>query len=88
MSSYIKPVICTAARVKPHPTDFELAMTSIKIYVATLSLVALVQCHSYVVEARTIIQGTFIGAPGYPRAYGMFQTFRAMSWLATLTCSS
>ncbi|KAM0715425.1 hypothetical protein Q7P37_008923 [Cladosporium fusiforme] len=44
-------------------------MRSIKICIAALSLVTLIQCHSYVIEARKIIQGTFVGAPGYPRAY-------------------
>jgi hypothetical protein len=48
-------------------------MPSAKICVTALSLVALVQCHSYVVEARKTVQGTFVGASGYPRAYGTVQ---------------
>lgn len=51
-------------------------MLFIKIFIAALSLVTLSQCHSYVIEARKIIQGTFVGAPGYPRAYGTVQTFK------------
>lgn len=46
-------------------------MHPIKIFVAALSLATLIQCHSYVVEARKTVQGTFTGAPGYARGYGM-----------------
>lgn len=40
----------------------------------TLSILALlitvVRGHSYVVEAREVVHGTFVGRPGYPRGYG------------------
>ena len=54
--------------------NVDFAMLPANIYIATLSLVALAQYHSYVVEARRVVRGTFVGAPGYPRAYGMVQT--------------
>lgn len=60
-------------------------MPCIRVHVAELSLIALAQCHSYVVEVRKSVQGTFVGAPGYPRAYGMVHTLRANSRPATLT---
>lgn len=33
-------------------------------------LVAIVRSHSFIIEARTVVAGTFVGTPGYPRGYG------------------
>jgi hypothetical protein len=64
----------SAALLDPWSANVDFVMLPPNIYIATLSLVALAQCHSYVVEARKVVRGTFVGAPGYPRAYGMIQT--------------
>jgi hypothetical protein len=69
-------VMYSAALLDPWSANVDFVMLPANIYIATLSLVALAQCHSYVVEARRVVQGTFVGAPGYPRAYGMVQTPR------------
>ena len=69
--------MCSAALAKLCATGHETVMPSVKTYVVTLSLVALVQCHSYVVEARRVVQGTLVGAPGYPRAYGTADAIRS-----------
>lgn len=62
------------SRLDPLSTSPKHGMPPIKLYIAALSLFALVQCHSYVVEARKTVQGVLIGTPGYPRAYGMTRT--------------
>lgn len=71
---YLELVVYSVTRLNPRSTSPKHGMPPINLYVVTLSLFALVQCHSYVVEARKIVQGVFFGAPGYPRAYGMTQT--------------
>lgn len=64
----------SAALLHPWSAIVDFVMLPVEIYIATLSLIASAQCHSYVVEARKVVRGTFVGAPGYPRAYGMVQT--------------
>ena len=66
----------SAGLLDPWSANIDFVMLPANIYIATLSLVAFAQCHSYVVEARRVVRGTFVGAPGYPRAYGMVQTPR------------
>jgi hypothetical protein len=85
LSNYIEPVVYSAALLDLYLTDADFTMPSIKICIAILALIALAQCHSYVVEARKTVQGTFVGAPGYPRAYGMIHTLRSKCRPATLT---
>lgn len=79
LSDYIEPVVCSVALLDLYLTDVDFTMPFIKLYIVILSLIALAQCHSYVVEARKTVQGTFVGAPGYPRAYGMVHTPRTKS---------
>lgn len=73
---YIEPLTYSAVLPDICITNISFTMPSYKFCVAALSLFALAQCHSYVVEARKVEKGTFVGAPGYPRAYGMTQIVR------------
>lgn len=77
-------IVAKFAAVVIPPIDFEMIMLSIQVCIATLSLFTLIHCHSYVVEVRKISNGTFFGAPGYPRAYGIVQTLRNISLLECL----
>lgn len=48
----------------------ETMMLRIQVCSTVLLLATLAESHSYVVEVRRMVLGTFTGSPGYPRAYG------------------
>lgn len=77
---YREPFTYSDTHPDTYITVLGLTMPSFEFCVAALSLVALAQCHSYVVEARKVEKGTFVGAPGYPRAYGMVQIVRRKTY--------
>lgn len=52
-------------------TRYEHSMAFLQIFNVGLTLlVATARSHSFIVEARTIVGGSFVGTPGYPRGYG------------------
>lgn len=50
---------------------YKHSMAFLQIFNVGLTLlVATARSHSFIVEARTIVGGSFVGTPGYPRGYG------------------
>lgn len=64
-------------------TRYDHSMAFLQIFNVGLTLlVATARSHSFIIEARAIVGGSFVGAPGYPRGYGIGQASTHCSGLA------